>query len=364
MDGTPLYQQIAESVRREILYGDLKPGDWLPPVRKMATHWRCTPGTVQRAYKELARQGLVVSRTGQGTRVVSDITAPEDSPLRRAGLVNQAEAFLLQLLTAGHTPAEADQAWRLALDRYRTLSEEPDTSPEQQLRFVGSHDPAVSLIAARFSAIIPDHSLQVTFAGSLGGLMALARGEADIAGSHLWDEDSDSYNLPFVKRILPDRKLALITLAQRRLGLIVRAGNPDQIGGLRDLRGSGLQYVNRQRGAGTRIWLDAQMRRLNIPQQSISGYTHEVSTHSEVAQIIAKGEADVGLGVEAASQPYELDFVPLATEPYVFVVPAELWDSPPVQALAKWLLTDEAKGAIANLSGYEIGETGAVKWTE
>jgi putative molybdopterin biosynthesis protein len=106
------------------------------------------------------------------------------------------------------------------------------------------------------------------------------------------------------------------------------------------------------------------MRRLNIPHQSISGYTHEVSTHSEVAQIIAKGEADVGLGVEAASQPYELDFVPLATEPYVFVVPAELWDSPPVQALAKWLLTDEAKGAIANLSGYEIGETGAVKWTE
>jgi len=204
MDDTPLYQQIAESVRQEILYGHLGLGDGLPSVREMAKRWNCTPGTAQRAYKELARQGLVVSRPGQGTHVMTAITADQNLPLRRATLVNQAEAFLLETLTAGHTPAEVEQALRIALDRWRAMAPSHPVSSPTRLRFVGSHDPAIPLLAAHLP---PDHTLHITFAGSLGGLIALAQGEADLAGSHLWDEERDVYNRPFVQRLLPGRRV-------------------------------------------------------------------------------------------------------------------------------------------------------------
>ena len=224
MDKRPLYLQIAETIRQELLEGRLRPGAALPSVREMAERWACTPGTVQQAYKELARQGIAVSRPGQGTHIGSaPPTLAGATPLRRAAVVHQAEAFLLEMLSAGYTVAETESGFRAALDRWRTLSVAiPDTS-SQILRFAGSHDPAISLVAAHFGEICEGYSLQVAFTGSLGGLIALAEGTAEIAGSHLWDEESDSYNAPFVRRLLPGRRVALLTLAHRRLGLIISA---------------------------------------------------------------------------------------------------------------------------------------------
>ena len=362
MDKTPLYHQIAESIRQEILYGGLRPGDRLLPVREMATRWHCTPGTVQRAYKELARQGLVVSRRGQGTRGVAAIPAKEDAPLRRAALVHQAETFLLEVLTAGYTPTEVEQAVRLALDRWRALAREPQRPSGPALRFVGSHDPAVTLIASHFADLVPDHVLRLTFAGSLGGLIALAEGEADLAGSHLWDEESDTYNTAFVRRLLPGRRVALVTLAHRRLGLITPPGNPAGVRSLEDLAQGESRFVNRQRGSGTRVWLDAHVRRLGLAPDQIPGYDEEVPTHSEVARAIAEGRADVGMGVEAAAIAYGLDFTLLAMERYDLVIPADMWGSSPVQALVHWLTTEAAKAAIAGLGGYDTRETGNVAW--
>lgn len=362
MDGTPLYQQIAESVRREILDGTLCPGDRVPSVREMAGQWRCTPGTVQRAYSELSRQGLVVSHRGQGTRVVSAIPAQEEAPLRRATLVHQAEAFLLEVLTAGYTPEDVEQAVRLALDRWRALSQEPQRPSTRAVRFVGSHDPAMTLIAARFTEFVPDYTLHLAFAGSLGGLIALAEGEADLAGSHLWDEESDTYNRAFVRRLLPGRRAALLTLAHRRLGLITPPGNPAGVEGLADLARGDLRFVNRQRGSGTRVWLDAHLRSQGIDPGQISGYGEELPTHSEVARTIAESRADVGMGVEAAALAYGLDFALLTMERYDLVVLATVWDSAPVQALAKWLATEEARAEIEGLGGYDTRETGRVEW--
>jgi molybdate-binding protein/DNA-binding transcriptional regulator YhcF (GntR family) len=364
MDRTPLYQQIAESVRRQIKYNELCPGDRLPSVREMATRWHCTPGTVQRAYRELAHHGLVISHRGQGTRVVIEIPAREDTPLRRAALVHQAEAFLLEVLTAGYSPTEVEQAMRLALDHWRTMTQEPSHPAADALRFVGSHDPAVALIAARFSEIIPDHALRLTFAGSLGGLIALAKGEADLAGSHLWDEESDTYNRPFVRRLLPGRRVALLTLAHRRLGLILPAGNPAGVTGLEDPARAELRFVNRQRGAGTRVWLDARLRHLGLSPEQVTGYGEEKLTHSGVTQAIAEGRADVGLGVEAAARAYGLDFLCLTTERYDLVVPAQAWEYPSIRALARWLSTEAAKSAITALGGYDTHETGQVAWVD
>jgi molybdate-binding protein/DNA-binding transcriptional regulator YhcF (GntR family) len=357
-----IYEQIAESVRQEVFSGRLASGDRLPPVRDMAQQWGCTIGTVQRAYQILAQQGLVVSRPGQGTRVVAMPPAARGRPLRRAALVQRAEAFLLETVTAGYTPAEVSLAMQLAMDRWRVLQPHLDRWPTHTFHFVGSHDPAMAFISAHFNDIAPEYTPELTFAGSLGGLMALATGQADLAGAHLWDEESDTYNVAFVRRLLPGRRVALLTLAHRRLGLMAAPTNPLRLKTLADLTRPGVQFVNRQAGAGTRVWLDAQLQRLGLASAAIQGYHLQANTHAEVAQAIAEGRANVGLGVESAALAFGLDFVPLTTERYDLVIPEDGWQSAPVQALGGWLNTAAARKDIAALGGYDVAETGQVMW--
>ena len=363
-----LYHQIAEAVRQKILQGELKPGDRLPSVREMTANWGCTLGTVQRAYQELARQGLVTSRAGQGTRVVEKLPARDDTPLRRAALIHRAETFLLEVLTAGYSSSDVEEAVRLALERWRLVEQGAVPARAGELRFAGSHDPAVAWLAGHFGEIAAGYTLRLAFSGSLGGLIALAQGKADLAGCHLWDEEADatrpgdSYNLPFVRRLLPGRRMAVVTLAHRRLGLIVPPGNPAGLQGLADLARPGVCFVNRQPGSGTRVWLDAQLRQLKIAAQSIAGYGTEMMTHSDVARAIAEGQADAGLGLESAARIYGLDVIPLTSERYDLVIPAENMSLPAIKALLAWLGSSEGKQAIASLGGYQLEETGVVQW--
>jgi putative molybdopterin biosynthesis protein len=250
----------------------------------------------------------------------------------------------------------------LALDRWQSMACVQPPAPEQTLRFAGSHDPAVSLLAAAFDEIAPGWTLAVRFNGSLGGLMALAQGDSDLAGCHLWDQASDSYNRAFVEHVLPGRPVALLTLAHRRLGLLTPAGNPLGIARLADLARAGLRFINRQRGAGTRVWLDEQLHAAGVDVAAIAGYQVEVATHSAVAEAVAAGQADVGLGIEAAALASGLGFVPLASERYDLAIPAAVWEQPAVQALAEWLASDAAKAAIDALGGYDTIESGRVDW--
>jgi molybdate-binding protein/DNA-binding transcriptional regulator YhcF (GntR family) len=362
MDSSHLYQQIVESIRNDILSGALKPGASLPAMRKMTEQWRCTTGTIMRAYQELARQGLVVSHVGQGTKVVDNLPEQNQTPLRRAALFNRTEAFLLETMTAGYTPDEVEQSLRVALDRWRAFSSEPEQTPANVLRFVGSHDPAMALIAAHYHEVNAGFTLHLSFTGSLGGLIALAEKKADLAGCHLWDENTDTYNEPFVRKLLPGQKVALLTLAHRRVGLLLQPGNPLGVSSLTDLVRIGTRFVNRQQGSGTRVWLDAQLRRAGINPSNISGFQDEKMTHSEVARAIEKGQADVGLGVETAALSFGLDFKLLTTERYDLVIPAEKWAMESVQTLKNWLDTTQAKTAINNLGGYETSQTGEVVW--
>jgi putative molybdopterin biosynthesis protein len=163
-----------------------------------------------------------------------------------------------------------------------------------------------------------------------------------------------------VRRLFPGRRVALVTLAHRRIGFIVASGNPLSLKGLSDLPRSGVQLVNRQAGSGTRVWLDAQLRRLGIGPQSIQGYADEKLTHSEVAQAIAEGRANVGLGLEAAAQTYGLGFVPLTQERYDLVIQAALMDRLPIQALLHWLKDDLARAGVVQLAGYDVRDMGKV----
>jgi molybdate-binding protein/DNA-binding transcriptional regulator YhcF (GntR family) len=362
MDEPHLYKQIAESFRQEILTGQLKPGNRLPSVREVSEAWNCTVGTVQHAYQELARQGLVTSRAGQGTKVVEGVPVQDETPLRRAMLVHRAEAFLLEVLTAGYRVDEVEQAVRQALDRWRLPEKENILLEGKTLRFAGSHDLAITWLASHFPEIASGYTLQLNFTGSLGGLIALAEGKADLAGSHLWDEESDSYNLPFVRRLFPGKRVALVNLARRRLGLIVPAGNPAKITGLVDLVRPGLRFVNRQPGSGTRVWLDASLHRAGLPVEDIQGYNLEKMTHSAVAQVVAEDQADVGFGLEAAALSFGLDFIFLTHDRYDLVMLPASMNQTPVQACLEWLRDPQTRRIIEKLGGYDAKDTGQVEW--
>jgi molybdate-binding protein/DNA-binding transcriptional regulator YhcF (GntR family) len=362
MENQPTYQVIFESIREEIYTGKLKPGDKLPGVREMSQHWQCTPGTVQHAYALLVRSGLVSSRQGRGT-VVSELPSGAmamGSGLRRANLVIKAEQFLLESFTSGYSMEEITEALTLATEHWRVMEEREITDEEDIIRITGSSDPVINALADAISTLLPGIRLQVQIGGSMAGLMALNQGTADMAGCHLWDVETNSYNLPFIKKILPNRKMKLITFAHRRLGLITARGNPKGIHIVADLRKSGIRFVNRQNGSGTRVWLDEQLRLTGIKPDEISGYESVKSTHLEIAREIAEGRADAGLGLESAAAVYGLHFQMLALERYDLVMDSTRAEQAPLKNFIDWLGNTEAKEFISRYEGYDTSATGKI----
>ncbi len=364
---TFLYQEIAESLRRLIAAGELSPGDRLEPVREMARQWNCTPGTINRAYTQLAREGLVVGHRGGGTRVTSGALQPANPTWQWANLVNRAEQFLLEAVNSGHTPAQIESALSVAISRWREMQVreipgEQNENPPSNLRFAGSNDLTVDLMARMLKEQMPAVSLSIEYVGSLGGLMALAQGAADVAGSHLWDESTDQYNVPFIKRLLPGSSMVLLTLAQRDLGLVTSPGNPQNLQTLVDLAGPSVRLVNRQAGSGTRVWLDTQLKLLNISPKSIAGYDREEVTHLAVARAVEQGEATVGLAIHAAAAAFDLNFIALTQERYDLVFSKAAWQTPMAQTLLQIVRSPEFKEKVNALGGYDTVETGQEIW--
>lgn len=362
MDENFIYQKIADSIRAEILEGIWAPGDKLPTVRKLTETWHCTPGTVQRAYKILAQQGLIISRAGQGTHVADQVEVHEINPLRRATLINRAEIFFLEALSSGYKQDEIELALRMALDRWRVVQLETPVKIENSIQFAGSNDLAVSWIASNFPEIVPKYHLVLQFGGSLSGLIALAEGKAEIAGCHLWDEEDQDYNRAYVERVLPGKKVALVTMSHRQLGLIVPKGNPQKVHSLNDLVKPEVKFINRQSGSGTRVWLDSRLRDMHVKTSLISGYQNEKSSHSDIARMIVEGKATVGIGLQAAAYAYDLEFIPLTREKYEFAIPEENLMQPAIKRFVEWLASEAAKEAIGSLSGYDPLHSGQVRW--
>jgi putative molybdopterin biosynthesis protein len=362
MENTPLYKKISEEIRLDILEGRLQPGDALPPVRETMRKWNCTSGTAQHAYADLAREGLLVSQAGKGTHVSSqlDLRAYQGrSPLRLANMVHLAEAFLLESITAGYSLAEVQSSLNIAMDRWRELQHQAaDVQEPQVIRFAGSHDMAMLWLANHLGSILPGVELQLTFAGSLRGLMLLAEGQSDLAGCHLWDEESQGYNVPFIQRLFPGEKMALVHLARRKIGLIVSPGNPLQIVDVPDLLRPGVRFVNRQPGSGTRVWLDAALQKLSLDPRQIEGYGIEKATHSQVAQEIAEGRADAGIGLESAAASLQLGFIPLVDECYDLVTYTHLAQSEPLASLIAWLGSTQASEQLTFIPGYDFAGMG------
>ena len=316
----------------------LRPRAWAVLVRKL--------------YSPLGQEEFVRLRLGRIKKEEEGLVAvPLD---RGAGItksLSQADALLrVPRLSEGY-PAGSKVEVELLRD---------PAAVEKTLLCLGSHDLALDILHSHLRRLFPGESLAVGNVGSIAGLVSLARGEAHCAGTHLLDPETGTYNVPYVRRYLPGREVVLVHLVRRQQGLIVARGNPLGIAGVADLAQPGVRFVNRQAGAGTRVFLDWLLSREGIDPRSIEGYDREVFTHLAVAVTVASGTADVGMGILAAARAFDLEFIPLGEEEFHLAVPAELWTDERIQHLVEVLHHPAFREEVDSLGGYNLANCGEI----
>jgi putative molybdopterin biosynthesis protein len=236
---------------------------------------------------------------------------------------------------------------------------------ENTLVFIGSHDNILDILANLLHRQRPICRLSSAHVGSMGGILAIKRGEAHLAGTHLLDEETGTYNISFIKKFLPGIPLQLINLTYREQGLLVAKGNPLKIKGFEDLAREELRFINRQRGAGTRLLTDMHLNRLGINPEQVSGYDREEYTHMNVASAVASTNADTGLAIRAAAVALDLDFIPVAEERYDLILPKTFLDDPKVIALLQIIKENQEFHQIVNsLGGYDLRDCGKIMYEQ
>jgi putative molybdopterin biosynthesis protein len=218
--------------------------------------------------------------------------------------------------------------------------------------FSGSHDLALEEIAEHLSKHLTMLSLPV---GSLDGLVNLRQGLCQISGAHILDETGE-YNTPTVRHFFPERSVELVTLAHRTQGLILAAGNPKGIRKISDITRENVKFINRNAGSGTRLWIDAELKKQNIDSTFINGYDLSVKTHSEAAVLISQNKGDVSIGLQAAAHQHGLDFIPLFEERYDLVLPHE--NEEILAPLLDYLQTSNFRSGLNSLTGYNASHSG------
>lgn len=254
---------------------------------------------------------------------------------------------------------------KATIELYRNKSEIENT-----VVVIGSHDMILDVAADMMPNEYKGMFLSSTHVGSMGGLMALRRGEAHMAPIHLLEEETGQYNVSYVKRMFRE-PMALIKGVHRIQGLMVKKGNPLGISGVKDLaehRMDGnvvgisekVRYVNRQRGAGTRILFDYKLKQAGISPEQIDGYEREMTTHMAVAAAVASESADAGMGVFSAANAMGLDFIEVAPEEYDFAIPQKFLELPHVKAFIEILQSAAFRKRLEELGGYDCDEAGKV----
>jgi putative molybdopterin biosynthesis protein len=227
---------------------------------------------------------------------------------------------------------------------------------------IGSHDLTLDIIVNLLRLTQPQYTLSSAHVGSLAGLLALRRGECHLCGTHLLDPESGEYNIAYLKRYLGKHKVHLINLAYRQQGLMVLPGNPKGIVGLQDLTKPDVTFINRQRGAGTRVLLDWALREEGIDPARIKGYRREQYTHTSVAVAVKSGTADVGLGILSAARALELDFIPWRLERYDLAMRRDSLEHPGVKAVLSVIRSQKFKEQVLALGGYDLTDCGKKMW--
>jgi putative molybdopterin biosynthesis protein len=252
-----------------------------------------------------------------------------------------------------------DNSEQAALNKEQSDKEYSEAYPKaNSLRFSGSHDPILELLIDLLKHSTEKIEIEATFVGSMEGLIALYKRQADIVGAHLWDEDTQDYNTPFIRYVLPEEEVVAVNLVQRQQGLLLQPGNPLNIKGIEDLNKEEVRFINRQKGSGTRLRLDSFLKKYDISSSAIEGYDEEENTHMGVACRISNGDANVGIAVQSVAQRLGLDFIPLFKERYDLICLKKTSQTKAWKNIIKLITTDHFQHAVQNHAGYDTSLTG------
>ncbi len=231
---------------------------------------------------------------------------------------------------------------------------------KKSLVAIGSHDPLIDEVIDILHLSNNQLYMSSSHAGSMGGIMAIKRKEAHIAGIHLLDEKDGSYNKSYIKKFFPQGGVKLVECVGREQGLLVQKGNPKNIQSIENLYSKDIRYVNRQKGSGTRILFDYLNNKKELDPKSIYGYEREELTHTSVAAQIASNSADVGMGIYSAATIFDLDFIPICIETYDLIIPDYAWETEMVQELLKVIKGDDFRQRLEKLKGYTLDKPGRI----
>jgi len=266
-----------------------------------------------------------------------------------AGLVQLVEERVVRNYTEKYYAATAG-----AFEAHMVIA--PGSDEPRTLIALGSHDLGLALLSEDVeSSHVGLISVPV---GSLDGLIALRQGLCDIAGCHLFDDERNEYNTPFLRHLFPDIPVLAVTLAYREQGLITAPGNPLGLRGIADLAREGIRLANRNPGSGTRVWLDARLRHESIDPERIAGYEDTLATHTAVANAIASGAADAGVGLRASAEALGLGFTPLFMERYDLVMRKDRLSDDALVTLLDALSSRHLKRTLGAIAGYDTEHTG------
>jgi putative molybdopterin biosynthesis protein len=231
--------------------------------------------------------------------------------------------------------------------------------PVAESVIICGQDSILDILVRQLERELPGTNCLRAHMGSINGLLALYYGKANVATAHLWDGDTDEYNIPYIRHILPGQKVVVINLVFRTQGFYVALGNPLGIGRWADLARPDIRFVNREPGSGTRVLLDEHLRKSGIDHHQVPGYDNMETTHLAVASCVARGTADVGLGAESvASQVKGLDFVPLQKERYDMVMRREDLDTPYGKAILNLLRSTSFRNEVSGMGRYDLSQMG------
>jgi putative molybdopterin biosynthesis protein len=254
------------------------------------------------------------------------------------------------------------------IERYKESTKAPakkaqveqfDTNTSLPIRLSGSHDFLVEHFVKQTSKDL-QLQIQPTYIGSLEGLMMLYRGQSDIAAIHLLDPASQEYNLPFIRQLFVYESISVVRFVSREQGFIVAKGNPKGIYDFNDLAGKNVQFVNRQKGAGTRFLFDSMLSKNGIAPADVNGYSTEEWNHLSTASYISRGMADVAFGIQSAASHLGLDFIPVAKEQFDLVFRFTNENKQKLTGLIHYLQSPGFKISLTDLEGYDIRDLGTV----
>jgi len=238
---------------------------------------------------------------------------------------------------------------------------EPEVIADRSGVVLCGQDNCLNIIASHVSGLPGAAPVLRSYAGSYNSLHQLYQGKADIATAHLWDEETGMYNFPFIARLLPGMPVVVIRLLGRTMGIYTAKGNPRGITGIGSLASGSVSMGNREEGSGTRILLDEKLKALGVDRRIIPGYFREYGDHLSIAGAVARGEADFGMGAEAAARQVDgVDFLPIQTEWYDLVFPRERQEEITFRLLTEYLTGQEFRREIAATGPYDMSQTGQI----